>query len=234
MCTLSCASARVCWIEPDLTTVSRRCVCPPGPVVVGAGRVAVAAAAAPVPAAATSPPHRPRPRAGAWPARGGGRGSWCRSRWWRLRQERRGSGRRRRRFLARRDGSRLGRCFASRSFRLAALFSGHGQAERLAAFLAPLEEVFGDVDHGALPSLQRSGDAAVFTDAPEVHGHEDDDHEWQQQHMEHVPPQQGLVADLLRPEQDVLDRVPRTQGCTPSCSCRPSPPTAPADPTGSR
>ena len=24
--TLSCASARVCWIEPDLTTVSSRCV----------------------------------------------------------------------------------------------------------------------------------------------------------------------------------------------------------------
>jgi menaquinol-cytochrome c reductase cytochrome b/c subunit len=43
VCTLSCASARVCWIEPDLTTVSRRCVCPPGPVVVGAGSVAVAA-----------------------------------------------------------------------------------------------------------------------------------------------------------------------------------------------
>ena len=26
VCTLSCASARVCWIEPDLTTVSSRCV----------------------------------------------------------------------------------------------------------------------------------------------------------------------------------------------------------------
>jgi hypothetical protein len=25
-CTLSCASARVCWIDPDFTTVSSRCV----------------------------------------------------------------------------------------------------------------------------------------------------------------------------------------------------------------
>ena len=45
MCTLSWASARVCWIEPDLTTVSSRCVWPPGPVVVGRGRGAAAAVA---------------------------------------------------------------------------------------------------------------------------------------------------------------------------------------------
>ena len=56
-CTLSCASARVCWIEPDLTTVSRRWVWPPGPVPVGAGAAtAVAVRAAPAAAGAASPP----------------------------------------------------------------------------------------------------------------------------------------------------------------------------------
>ena len=34
---------------------------------------------------------------------------------------------------------------------LAALFAGHGQTERLAALLAALEEMFGDVDHGSAP-----------------------------------------------------------------------------------
>src|SRR5258707_11247516 len=48
--------------------------------------------------------------------------------------------------------------------------------------------------------LQRPGDAAVLPDAPEVDGHEDDDDEWQQQHVEDVPPQQRLVADLLGTE----------------------------------
>ena len=51
-CTLSWASARVCWIEPDLTTVRSRWVWPPGPVPVGAGAAtAVAVRVAPPPPA---------------------------------------------------------------------------------------------------------------------------------------------------------------------------------------
>jgi hypothetical protein len=38
--TLSPGSALTCWIDPDLTTVRRRCVWPSGPVIVGAGAVA--------------------------------------------------------------------------------------------------------------------------------------------------------------------------------------------------
>ena len=71
--------------------------------------------------------------------------------------------------------------------RLVALFAGHGEAERLAALLAALEQVFGDLGHRSPPHLQRPGDAAVLADAPEVDGHEDHDHERQQQHVEHVP-----------------------------------------------
>src|SRR5581483_10240995 len=44
--TLSCASARVCWIDPALTTVRSRWVWPPGPVAVEAGAAAAVAAAA--------------------------------------------------------------------------------------------------------------------------------------------------------------------------------------------
>src|ERR687891_106708 len=43
--TLSCGTALTSWIEPDLTTVSSRWVCPPGPVANG-GATAVAAAVA--------------------------------------------------------------------------------------------------------------------------------------------------------------------------------------------
>src|SRR5438552_11628711 len=46
MCTLSTGSARTSWIEPDLTTVSKRWVCPPGPAATGGAAVATAPAAA--------------------------------------------------------------------------------------------------------------------------------------------------------------------------------------------
>src|SRR6266550_1801411 len=45
-----------------------------------------------------------------------------------------------------------------------------------------------------LAALERSGDAAVLADAPEMDGHEDHDDERQHQHVEHVPPQQRVVA----------------------------------------
>ena len=65
----------------------------------------------------------------------------------------------------RRRGGRLGRSFGGRRLGgslgsrragggrlgLAALFAGHGETERLPALPAPLEEVFGDVDHGSAP-----------------------------------------------------------------------------------
>ena len=66
--TLSWASARVCWIEPDFTTVSRRCVWPPGPVIVGAGAAftAVAVAVPPADAAAgAAAPASPPPASAA-------------------------------------------------------------------------------------------------------------------------------------------------------------------------
>src|SRR3954447_11849918 len=45
-CTLSIGAALTSWIEPDLTTVSRRCVSPPGPAATGGAAVATAPAAA--------------------------------------------------------------------------------------------------------------------------------------------------------------------------------------------
>src|SRR3546814_9770335 len=48
--TLSCGVAFTSWIEPDLTTVSRRWVCPPGPVASGAAAAAAAATTPPPPA----------------------------------------------------------------------------------------------------------------------------------------------------------------------------------------
>ena len=54
--------------------------------------------------------------------------------------------------------------------------------------LAALQQVFWDLSHSSLsPGLERSGDAAVLADSPEVDGHEDHDHERQQQHVEDVP-----------------------------------------------
>src|SRR5919202_2298056 len=44
--TLSVGVARTSWIEPALTTVSSRWVCPSGPLATGAGAVATAVAAA--------------------------------------------------------------------------------------------------------------------------------------------------------------------------------------------
>src|SRR5918993_4780337 len=46
VCTLSVGVALTSWIDPALTTVSRRWVCPSGPLATGGGAVATAVAAA--------------------------------------------------------------------------------------------------------------------------------------------------------------------------------------------
>ena len=57
--TLSSGVAFTSWIEPDLTTVSRRWVWPPGPVAAGGGAAVATAAAA---TGRRRPRHRRRPR----------------------------------------------------------------------------------------------------------------------------------------------------------------------------
>ena len=116
------------------------------------GSVAVAAAAAPVPAAATSPPPPPAAFAAALrPLEQVGRdlgAALGRDVLGRGADAAAAAG-------ASAAGASAGgapaRCVGGGGLGLAALFTGHGEAERLAALLAALEEVFGDVDHGAAP-----------------------------------------------------------------------------------
>src|SRR5439155_5919348 len=51
------------------------------------------------------------------------------------------------------------------------------------------------------PPLQRPGEAAVLPDPPEVDGHEDDDDEREHKHVQRVPAQQRVGADLLAAQQ---------------------------------
>src|SRR5690606_37808921 len=59
---------------------------------------------------------------------------------------------------------------------------------------------------------QRTGDASVLADPPEVDRHEDDDHEREEQDVEHVPAQQRLRADLGAAQQHEPDLRPEDQG----------------------
>ena len=65
----------------------------------------------------------------------------------------------------------------------------------------PPEEVFGNFSHALPSSSQRPRDPAVLADPPEVDSHEDDDHEREHEHMEHVPAQQGGGADLCSAQE---------------------------------
>ena len=77
-----------------------------------------------------------------------------------------------------------------------------GRGRLGAGLFGPLAEVFGDLGHGASASHHSGpGDAAVLADPPEVDGHEDDDHEREHQHVQHVPAQQRLGADLRAAEE---------------------------------
>ena len=67
MWTLSRGWALMSWIDPDLTTVSRRWVWPAGPVIVATGAGAVAVATAPAAAGATALPSA-CPSASRWRA----------------------------------------------------------------------------------------------------------------------------------------------------------------------
>src|SRR4029453_1613073 len=58
-CTLSCGTALTSWIEPDLTTVSSRCVWPPGPVASGGAPGGAGGAVAPGAVATAVPPPPP-------------------------------------------------------------------------------------------------------------------------------------------------------------------------------
>src|SRR5215204_4341990 len=60
-CTLSWGTAFTSWIEPDLTTVSRRWVCPPGPAATGGAPAVGAAVAAAAGAGATAVAVPPPP-----------------------------------------------------------------------------------------------------------------------------------------------------------------------------
>src|SRR5207302_8520050 len=56
-------------------------------------------------------------------------------------------------------------------------------------------------------SLQRSAEAAVLADAPEVDGHEDHDDERKEEHVEYVPSKQGVGTDLDTAEQNELHLI---------------------------
>ncbi len=68
------------------------------------------------------------------------------------------------------------------------------------SLFGPLAKVFGDLGHGVTSrcttDLQRTGDAAILANPPEVDGHEDDGDEREHQDVEHVPTQQRLGTDL--------------------------------------
>ncbi len=68
------------------------------------------------------------------------------------------------------------------------------------SLLGSFAKVFGDLGHGVTSrcttDLQRTGDAAILANPPEVDGHEDDGDEREHQDVEHVPPQQRLGTDL--------------------------------------
>ena len=57
-----------------------------------------------------------------------------------------------------------------------------------------------------------AGDSAVLAYAPEVDGHEDDGDERQEQHVQDVPAQQRLGADLLSAEEDEPDLLAENRG----------------------
>ena len=77
--------------------------------------------------------------------------------------------------------------------------------------LGPLAKVFGDLGHGVtsrcITDLQRTGDAAILANPPEVDGHEDDGDEREHEDVEHVPAQQRLGTDLDAAEQHEPDLV---------------------------
>ena len=77
--------------------------------------------------------------------------------------------------------------------------------------LGPLAKVFGDLGHGVtsrcITDLQRTGDAAILANPPEVDGHEDDGDEREHEDVEHVPAQQRLGTDLDAAEQHESDLV---------------------------
>ena len=220
--TLSWASALVCWIEPDLTTVSSRCVCPPGPVTPDAGGAIVAVAvAAPAPAAtacAASPPATAARRCLA-------RSSRCAGILAPLAVST--SSRRLLGSLASAVGSR-GRW--RRSPRRGAAATA-GAPPRQVASSPRLH-----LPSGSPSALRRSADrrsrcsgtsAMSLPSAysgPEMPPSLRTRQKWtamkmtvtngKQQDVQHVPAEQGVVADLLRPEQHVLHAVPE-HGCVP-------------------
>src|SRR3954470_20262705 len=198
VCTLSCASARVCWIEPDLTTVSRRWVWPPGPVPVGVAIGAVATAAA-----ATAPPASPPPPPAIAALRLRDRSSKC-------------AGTPPLSSVIAPSSAVLAATGAGVSAGVSAGASAAGVSAGASSPPSPprpsclrrsalrFSRCSGTSSIGqSLPGLQRSTDAAVLADAPEVDRHEDDDDEREQEHVERVPAQQRVARDLLRAEQGV-------------------------------
>src|SRR5579871_243803 len=208
-CTLSVGVALTSWIEPAFTTVSRRWVCPAGPTTPAPAPAPVtrAAAATPAPApgvaVATAPPPPPLPPSlppaappAPPPAAAFSRAAWERAR----------------------------RCAGilpdfSASALDAATSSADGPAAAAAgassAGAAPPDSAAFFASSAALrsaarfrrcsgtsamrepfPRLQRTRDAAILPNPPEVDGHEDDDDEREHQDMEHVPAQQRRGTDL--------------------------------------
>src|SRR5690606_28849538 len=181
--TLSTGVALTSWIEPDLTTVSRRWVWPPGPAPIGTPPPAGAAAAATAPgfsATATPPPAAASPPASPPPL--AALAALLRSSRWAGMRESVGAS-------AAASPPSAGAA--------AAASAGASEAAFSRAAWARLRRCSGI----SVMRSQGSRDSAVLADSPEVDGHEDDDHEGQEQHVQHVPPQERLGADLGAAEQ---------------------------------
>src|SRR5262245_9131613 len=175
-CTLSCGTALTSWIEPDLTTVSRRWVCPPGPAASGGPAAAVAGAGAVATAVAVPPPPEAEPLSSALALAARDRSSRCAG--MRLAASLAGAA-----AASPPPSPAGGVAAASPPPDLAAAALRRASSARLRRCSGI--SVMRCVPRG--PSSQRPGDAAVLADSPEVDGHEDHDDERQHQHVQRVP-----------------------------------------------
>src|SRR4051812_1681972 len=216
VCTLSTGVALTSWIEPLLTTVSRRWVCPPGPAPTGTGPGPVGAVTT-VPgrsARATAPPaaeDSPPPAASSLPSDLALAARERSSRWAGMRDSAPEAG------AAGSAGGVAAAAAASAApasagFLSRAACARFSRCSGISVMRSPSRRSrTSERVQRARPS-QGPGDAAVLADAPEVDRHEDDDDEREQQDVQHVPAQQRLRSDLRAAEQHEAHLTPEHRG----------------------
>src|SRR3954451_898947 len=193
-CTLSCGVALTSWMDPDLTTVSRRWVWPPGPAATGGAAVATAV---PAVAVAVATPAPPPGASEASPPAALLRAAFARSR--------------------RCAGILLSAALGAAASAAAGASSpspasGLAAAALARASSARLRRCSGISVIDSPPVLQGTADAAVLADTPEVDSHEDHDHEREHEHVQHVPAQQRVGADLAAAEEHEAHLVSEDRG----------------------